>query len=164
MSLPPGVYMPDFKYMFSESNSEVPIDMLILSIFNGLKLGFLLHILIEVPASINFLVYPSGQLGSPSPQAHPIIRQYALLLMTSVVIAIIYMLRPLDSTSGQVAGALGIYHVGPSLRSIARLQTRFQQGHSLIYSEASLYLFVHTVTGAALAHCCLCLCFPSAFS
>jgi hypothetical protein len=129
-------------------------DEMVSETVKDLPLGFLLHVLIEVPASINFFVFPSGQLGSYSPQAHAIIRQYALLLITTIVISIIFIVRPLDDLSGQVAGALGLYHIGPSLRSIGRLWTRSQQGHSLIPSEAAFYLLLHTVAGAALAHCC----------
>jgi hypothetical protein len=117
-------------------------------------LGFLLHILIEVPASINFFVFPSRQLGTYSPQAHAVIRQYALLLLTSVLISVEFLIRPVDELSGQVAGALAIYHVGPSARSIGRLWTRILHGRPFLVSEAALYLLLHTVTGAALANCC----------
>ncbi len=123
-------------------------------ILGSLHLGFLLHVLIEVPASVNFFVFPSGQLGTYEPQAHAVIRQYALLLFTSVLISVIFMLRPMDELSGQVAGALSLYHVGPSLRSIGRLRTRSQRSERLLPSEAGFYLLLHAAAGAALATCC----------
>jgi hypothetical protein len=122
-------------------------------ILRDLPMGFLLHILIEVPASINFLLFPSRQLETFSPQAHAVIRQYALLLLTSVLIALIFLLRPVDDLSGQVAGVLSLYHIGPALRSIARLRFRLQENHPILPSEAALYLLLHTATGASLAYC-----------
>lgn len=84
------------------------------------RLPFYLHILIETPASLNFILNPSEQLPSPAPQAHAIIKQYAILLLVSVLIAGIFALRPLDRTSRNVAGALAVYHVAPLLRAVER--------------------------------------------
>ena len=119
-----------------------------------LQLGFLLHVLIEVPAAVNFLIFPSNQLGTYSPQAHAVIRQYALLLITSVLVSIIFMLRPVDQLAGQVAGALSLYHIGPSLRSIGRMRSRSQRNEQILTSEAGFYLLLHTAAGVTLAHCC----------
>ena len=117
-------------------------------------LGFMLHVVIEVPAAINFFLFPSGQLDSYSPQAHAVIRQYAMLLLTSVLIAMVFLVRPVDQVSGQIAGALSIYHVAPCLRSIGRLYTRFQQDESLFASQANFYVLLHSFAGASLAACC----------
>lgn len=114
--------------------------------------GFLLHICIEVPATCNFALFPSGQLGQRTSHAHAVVRQYALLLFTSILIAIIFLQRPVDALTGQVAGALAIYHIGPSLRSISRLRLRAKQHQNLMLSEPFLYLLAHSITGAALAH------------
>ena len=116
--------------------------------------GFLLHVLVEVPASITFFVFPSRQLGQPTPHAHAVIRQYALLLLTSIIIAGTFAVRPPDELNGQVAGALALYHLGPFVRSWSRLVHQVQHGQSVIWSEAALYLVVHTVAGTMLAHCC----------
>ena len=121
---------------------------------DSLHFGFLLHILIENPASMNFFVFPSNQLDTYSPQAHAVIRQYAILLLASVLISSSFLLRPIDQLSGQVAGALCLYHIAPSWRSINRLQARSQRGESLFLSQAAFYLFAHTAAGAMLAHCC----------
>lgn len=85
------------------------------------KLPFWLHILIELPASLNFFFNPSEQLSSPAPQAHAIIKQYAVLLLVSNLISLIFALRPLDRTSRKVAGALALYHLAPLIRAASRI-------------------------------------------
>ena len=82
---------------------------------------FWLHIIIEIPASLNFFLNPSEQLSSPAPQAHAIIKQYAVLLLVSNLIALIFALRPIDRTSKNVAGALAIYHLSPLMRAVSRI-------------------------------------------
>ncbi|KAH8684229.1 hypothetical protein BGZ60DRAFT_511295 [Tricladium varicosporioides] len=80
-------------------------------------LPFWLHIIIELPASLNFFLRPSEQLPTPAPQAHAIIKQYAVLLLASNLIALTFALRPIDDTSKKVAGALAVYHIAPVLRA-----------------------------------------------
>lgn len=121
--------------------------MLTLSDYN---IGFLLHIIIEIPASFNFFVFPSRQLGTNTPHAHAVIRQYAVLILTSNLVALAFLWRPMDELSGKIAGSLAIYHIAPSIRSISRLTRQARQGRPLIPSEAFLYLVVHTICGAAL--------------
>jgi hypothetical protein len=84
-------------------------------------LPFWFHLLIELPASINFFLQPSEQLSSPAPQAHAIIRQYAVLLFVSNLLALIFALRPIDGTSRSVAGALSVYHLAPLVRAGTRI-------------------------------------------
>jgi hypothetical protein len=86
-----------------------------------LGFGFWLHFLIEFPASLNFFLRPSEQLSSPAPQAHAIIRQYAVLLFVSNLIALIFALRPVDGASRNVAGALSVYHLAPLVRAGSRI-------------------------------------------
>lgn len=85
--------------------------------------SFWLHLLIETPAALNFFINPSQQLqlSIASPAAEAVIRQYAILLFSSNLIALIFAIRPDDKTSRRVAGALGLYHLGPALRAISRL-------------------------------------------
>lgn len=116
-----------------------------------LKLSLWLHILIETPASLNFLLHPSQQLhlSTPSPAADALIRQYALLLLTSNLIALALALRPVDRTSRRVAGALGLYHVGPIMRAAARLmhgEAAFAGG----LGGPATHLVVHVVAFFAL--------------
>jgi hypothetical protein len=128
-----------------------------LETIDSFQLGFLLHCIIEIPAAANFFVFPSGQLRVYSPQAHAIIRQYALLLLTSVLISVLFLLRPVDELSGQVAGALSLYHVGPSVRSLGRLRRwtpSSPDSDRAFPFQAAFYLVLHTAAGATLAHCC----------
>jgi len=116
------------------------------------NLGFLIHIIIEIPASMNFFCFPSKQFGVHTPQAHAVIRQYAVLLLVSVILAMVFVDRPLDDTAGKVAGALALYHIAPCVRSVARLRRQTQARGPIIFSEAFLYLFVHSICFAALIH------------
>lgn len=82
---------------------------------------FWAHIICEAPASLNFFLYPSEQLSAPAPQAHALIKQYSVLLLVSSLIALIFALRPLDQTSRNVAAALSLYHLAPSVRALERI-------------------------------------------
>lgn len=120
----------------------------------GYNIAFMLHAAIEIPAAINFMLYPSKQLGVYTPHAHAIVRQYALLLLSSVLVAIIFASRPSDDLSGLIAGALAIYHIGPALRSVGRLRSQATRFENLLMSEAALYLACHTLCGGLLLlHC-----------
>lgn len=123
--------------------------------WRGYNVAFILHIIIEVPAAINFMSQPSKQLGRPTPHAHAIVRQYALLLLSSIMIAVIFTSRPIDDLTRGVAGSIAIYHVGPFLRSWSRLRLQARQSLPVLLSEAALYLGCHLVTGIALLLCYL---------
>ncbi|KAH8601389.1 hypothetical protein B0O99DRAFT_480858, partial [Bisporella sp. PMI_857] len=82
---------------------------------------FWVHGLIELPAGLNFLLRPSEQLSSPAPQAHPIIRQYGTLLLSSVIVALIFGTQPISTSSQNVAGALALYHLAPLARAFRRI-------------------------------------------
>ena len=84
--------------------------------------GFLLHIIVETPASIAFLLRPSSTLTQPQPHAHPIIQQYALLLIASIYIAYTFLQRPKDEVSRKIAGALALYHLGPMFRAVGKVR------------------------------------------
>jgi hypothetical protein len=105
------------------------------------RLPFGAHVLVELPAACNFLLRPSEQLSIPAPQAHAVIQQYGALLLVSVIIALIFALRPVDPTSrissylpkthdqvvtckcvGRVSGALALYHLAPLSRAISRIR------------------------------------------
>lgn len=121
--------------------------------FRGYNVAFLLHVVIEMPAAINFMVQPSKQLGKHTPHAHAIVRQYALLLLSSILIAIIFAPRPVNDLTKAVAGSLAIYHIGPALRSWSRLRSQAKRSAPVVWSEAALYLVCHLVTGTALLLC-----------
>lgn len=109
------------------TDSKRPRDLSQLSTTTGLRaLPFILHILIEVPASINFFVNPNQQLqlSAPSPMADAVIRQYATLLFVSAIIAFVCVIRPIDVTSQRIAGSLALYHLAPLARAASRLLQR----------------------------------------
>ncbi|PQE27656.1 hypothetical protein CJF30_00007980 [Rutstroemia sp. NJR-2017a BBW] len=114
-------------------------------------LPFLLHTLIELPASLNFFLHPSSQFTPPAPQAHAVIRQYALLLFSSSLISLIFGLRPVDGTSRNVAGALGVYHFGPLVRAGLRVWGGDTGGEKKgIVGGPWVHLVVHAVCGVGL--------------
>ena len=82
--------------------------------------AFALHILGETPAAIFFFFRPSQTLRTPQPHAHGVIRQYALLLMATNVIAWAAYHRESDEFTKSIAGALVLHHVGPVIRAFAR--------------------------------------------
>jgi len=104
---------------------------------------FWLHALIELPASLNFYYRPDEQLSSPAPQAHPIIRQYAVLLLVTVLIASIFALRPVDNTSRNVAVSLAVYHVAPVMRALSRIVREANYGFA--FGGPWMHLAVHGV-------------------
>jgi hypothetical protein len=112
-------------------------------------LPFWAHILTELPASINFFLHPSEQLSSPAPQAHAIITQYAVLLLISNIIALIFALRPVDATSRHVGGALSIYHAAPLVRATRRIISN-DEGYGSGLGGPVLHLVVHGVCLLAL--------------
>lgn len=111
------------------------------------QFAFLLHLIIETAASINFLLRPSATLLVPQPHSHGVIRQYALLLISSNIIAAVMLNREVDSTSGKVAGALGVYHFGPVVRAVSRIVQR-SSGSGL--NEPWLHAFAHMLCGTCL--------------
>jgi hypothetical protein len=100
--------------------------------------GLLLHVLVETPAMIGFLLFPSSTLTQPQPHAHAVVRQYGLLLGTTnlIIILILFLNLPewetdtLDELQRRVAGALALYHVGPLLRALTRI-VNGRKGHQI---------------------------------
>ena len=110
--------------------------------FNTLptSLPFYIHLLLETPASLNFFFRPSNQLALPAPQAHAIIKQYAILLLSSNLVALIFALREVDGLSRNVAGALAVYHAAPLVRALAGIGEERGLGgpwvHALVHGVA----------------------------
>jgi hypothetical protein len=127
---------------------------------------FIQHTLLELPASLQFLVLPSRQLSQPAPQAHALIRQYGLLLFCTVLGA--SSIGLLDVRTGinnyilagselswlkpRAAFALGLYHAGPIIRSSARLVDAITTGRAWTWRdrEAVLYVLLHLIVGGGL--------------
>lgn len=116
-----------------------------------IHLPFLFHIIVELPASIGFFLYPSATLTAVQPHAHSVIRQYALLLAATNLVAWTYLFEDSSPSSGRIAAALGVYHVGPIIRSWNRTKadegpTRMREG----WRGPWLHLGVHVVCATAL--------------
>ncbi|RDW85563.1 hypothetical protein BP5796_03888 [Coleophoma crateriformis] len=86
-------------------------------------LPFYLHLFLETPAALNFFFNPGQQLGLSEsvPQAEAVVRQYAVLLLSSNLVALAMICRPSDGTTQRVSGALGIYHVAPLVRAVGKI-------------------------------------------
>jgi hypothetical protein len=82
---------------------------------------FLLHVLVEVPASINFFFNPASQMQTPHQDAFPIIRQYAVLLMSMNLIAMACLFQAPDDTNPWIPAAMGLYHFAPLYRAAVGL-------------------------------------------
>ena len=114
-----------------------------------------LHLLVETPASIGFLLFPSASLPKPQPQAHAVIRQYGLLLgSTNLIVAILLMSRfsmpgvDYDLLERRVAGALALYHLGPLSRATARIYR--QEDTQYVLAGPWLHMILHAICFAAL--------------
>lgn len=98
------------------------------------QLPFLCHLLLETPASLSFLLSPSSQLPRPTPNAHALIRQYAILLLSSNLVALTLLFHPstigtsAEAIRGNVAGALAVYHVAPVVRAVSRIVCSNERG------------------------------------
>ncbi len=123
-------------------------EEVLLGVLSLARNPFLIHAILEIPASLNFFLRPSGQLRIYSPHAHAVIRQYAVLLLSSVLVAAIFASRDQDELSGQVAGALAVYHLAPMVRAVGRL--RGKQGKW----QPLLFLALHGVCFAGLLGLC----------
>lgn len=117
---------------------------------------FIFHIVIELPAAISFAFsfafFPSATFPVPQPHAQAAIRQYALLLLSTVIIAAMFVPqdRKGDGPRMQergVASALALYHVGPLIRAAHRSRRGEGTGRPLL-GQPWLHMLVHVL-------CCL---------
>ncbi|KAK4044270.1 hypothetical protein C8A01DRAFT_42939 [Parachaetomium inaequale] len=88
-----------------------------------LKPALLLHLLIETPASLSFLLAPYKQLPGASPEAKLILRNFGgLLLSTNLVCLALLFRKPVDNQlMAMLCACLGTYHVWPIYRAWARM-------------------------------------------
>ena len=88
-----------------------------------MQCALVLHLVIETTAAINFLLRPSATLSIPQPHSHGVIRQYALLLLTTNIIAAAVLDRAVnDELSGHIVAALALYHTGPFVRAVSKIR------------------------------------------
>ena len=112
---------------------------------------FLFHIIVELPASIAFFFHPSATLAVVQPHAHSVIRQHALLLTSTNLVAWTFLFEDPSPLSARIAAALGLYHVGPIVRSWNR--TKADEGTMSMrerWRGPWLHLGVHLVCVVAL--------------
>ena len=115
------------------------------------NLPFFIHILGEFGASCGFWFRPSATLDRPQPDAHPIIRQYALLLVSTNLIAGIFLFQDQPSKiSCQVAGALAFYHLGPLTRAALKVRDGQQIGFREGMGGTWIHLAFHSIATAGL--------------
>lgn len=90
---------------------------------NLMRFALVLHLVIETTAAINFFLRPSATLSTPQPYSHGVIRQYALLLLTTNIIAAAVLNRAVyDDLSAHIAAALALYHAGPFVRAVSKIR------------------------------------------
>lgn len=116
------------------------------------SIPFALHIVVEVPAVLQFALYPSSTLQVPQPHAHAVVRQYALLLLSTIVIAVIFVVASGDQIwiERGVAGSLSLYHLGPIIRAIDRGQRGEGRGRRSL-QRPWMHAVVHLTCWIALA-------------
>jgi hypothetical protein len=119
------------------------------------SLGLLLHLVIETPATIGFLFFPSATLPAPQPQVQAIIRQYGLLLgCTNVVIAVLLSMKSsipnvaYISLEHHIGRALAIYHIGPLCRAASRIHQ--SENIQNVFASPWLHLIAHALCLGAL--------------
>lgn len=119
-----------------------------------ISVPFILHIIIELPAAISFAFFPSATLSIPQPHAQAVIRQYALLLLSTTIIAALFVLQDRRGQGPKmpergVASALALYHLGPLIRAAHRFRRREGTGRGLL-GQPWLHVLVHALCFLAL--------------
>lgn len=121
------------------------------------QLAFLLHSLVSLPASINFLniaihiPFETRLTHNSIHQTRPIVFSYALLLLSTAIISLVFAftaILPGGSTRRMLALGMMVYHVGPILRALVRLK-RGVGGKEL--GGPMVHLLTHLVVVLALA-------------
>ena len=116
-----------------------------------ISVPFLLHIIGETGATFGFALLPSQTLRQPQPHAHAVIRQFALLLLSSNLIAAIFLFEDKPSAiSCKVAGALALYHIGPFTRAALKIRNGEMMGIWEGLGGAWVHVVFHSFTAAAL--------------
>lgn len=120
---------------------------------------FIFHVLVELPAAFAFIIFPSSTLSRPQQEAHAVIRQYGLLLLSTNIIASIFISEARHRSSSDdrfwrmeawVAGSLAVYHLGPLLRAGSR--TWMAEGRSrTLLEQPWVHALVHGITLISLA-------------
>lgn len=84
-------------------------------------ISFLLHVLIETPASLTFILRPQSQLSPLPPAAALILQSFGGLLLSLNLVAIVFVRRTFDPVARHVAAAFAFWHLWPCYRAFVRL-------------------------------------------
>ncbi|KAF5235085.1 hypothetical protein FAUST_7288 [Fusarium austroamericanum] len=82
---------------------------------------FLAHALIEIPAALTFILKPSTQLQPLPPSAALIVQSFGGCILTTNLIALIFLRRPFDHVAQHVALAFAFWHIWPCYRAYMRM-------------------------------------------
>ncbi|ROW13552.1 hypothetical protein VPNG_04370 [Cytospora leucostoma] len=93
------------------------------------NLALLLHLLVEVPASVSFLLAAPRQLRkhNPSPEAVLICQSYGGLLLSTNVLCFLFLVYrggDFDDATAILAASLAVYHVFPIWRAWVRIRSQ----------------------------------------
>jgi hypothetical protein len=92
------------------------------------NIALLCHLLVEVPASLSFLLAAPTQLRepNPSPEAVLVCQSYGGLLLSTNVLCFLFLYSRgnsnADDAKSLVAASLAVYHVFPIWRAWARIR------------------------------------------
>ncbi|KAK3898215.1 hypothetical protein C8A05DRAFT_19153 [Staphylotrichum tortipilum] len=120
-----------------------------------------LHLLTELPASLSFLLAPTAQLPSASPDARLILRNFGGLLMATNLLCVVLLFHHQNPTAtirggcddddrliALLCGCLGTYHLWPCYRAYARLKGgkgSGMRGEKAVLGGPAVHLVVHVV-------------------
>ncbi|KAI6753332.1 hypothetical protein HG531_005501 [Fusarium graminearum] len=105
---------------------------------------FLAHALIETPAALTFILKPSTQLQPLPPSAALIVQSFGGCILTTNLIALIFLRRPFDHVAQHVALAFAFWHIWPCYRAYMRMNVSEQ-------SESRLFnIDIHIVVALVL--------------
>ncbi|KAL2149353.1 hypothetical protein VTH82DRAFT_8701 [Thermothelomyces myriococcoides] len=132
------------------------------------KLALLLHLLVEIPASLSFLLAPHAQLPGASAEARLILRNLGgLLAATNLIVLVILLSNPAEAVSATAAAAaetyrltawlclcLGTYHVWPIHRAWVRMKWSLSSSHKKeekkVLGGPAVHFMVHVLCLTAL--------------
>ena len=119
------------------------------------SIPFILHIIVELPAAVSFAFFPSATLLIPQPHAQGVVRQYALLLISTIIVAAVFIPQTgkgdwAEMQERGVAGALALYHLGPLIRAAHR-SWEGEGSERPLLGQPWLHMFGHVLCCLSLA-------------
>lgn len=126
-----------------------------------IQFPLLLHLLVETPASLSFLLAPRSQLRGASPEAVLILRNLGGLLLATNLVCLVLLSAGSDGDGGSrysrlaasVCLCLATYHVWPAHRAYSRIARGVvggKDGGRKVLGGPKVHLAVHLVCLAAL--------------